>query len=213
MESIQKTELLNALTTIEGAIDAGRTITHQSLQKIPPPDLSGVTRKSPAQRGPEQISVARLPVTGKEVFGRTTRVAVADLAQYEGSSALRRDLEHLSSEAGEKLLRALEVKGQESELLGASEEFGGHCLALTLLGSYLSDAYNGEIRRREEVANRLAHDVRQGAHARKVMDSYQSWFGEGPELSVLLLLGLFDRPVDEKAIEAMLNRILRPELF
>ena len=206
-------ELLNALTTIEGAIDAGRTITHQSLQKIPPPDLSGVTRKSPAQRGPEQISVARLPVTGKEVFGRTTRVAVADLAQYEGSSALRRDLEHLSSEAGEKLLRALEVKGQESELLGASEEFGGHCLALTLLGSYLSDAYNGEIRRREEVANRLAHDVRQGAHARKVMDSYQSWFGEGPELSVLLLLGLFDRPVDEKAIEAMLNRILRPELF
>jgi hypothetical protein len=98
-------------------------------------------------------------------------------------------------------------------LRGASEEFGGHCLALTLLGSYLSDAYNGEIRRREEVANRLAHDVRQGAHARKVMDSYQSWFGEGPELSVLLLLGLFDRPVDEKAIEALLNRILRPELF
>ena len=135
----------------------------------------------------------------------TTRLAVADLAQHEGSSALRRDLEHLSSEAGEKLLRALEVKGQESELRGASEEFGGHCLALTLLGSYLSDAYNGEIRRREEVANRLAHDVRQGAHARKVMDSYQSWFGEGPELSVLLLLGLFDRPADEKAIGALLK--------
>ena len=135
----------------------------------------------------------------------TTRVAVADLAQYEGSSALRRDLEHLSSEAGEKLLRALEVKGQESELRGASEEFKGHCLALTLLGSYLSDAYNGEIRRREEVANRLADDVRQGAHARKVMDSYQSWFGDGPELSVLLLLGLFDRPADEKAIEALLK--------
>jgi hypothetical protein len=347
------TELLKALATIEGAIDAGRTITHQNLQKIPPPDSLGVTRKSPAQRGPDRISVARLPVTGKEVFGReedlafldaawadsqvnvvsvvawagvgkstlvnhwlrrlaadqyrsadlvfgwsfyrqgtsggassadefldaalawfgdpdprvgtawekgerlakliadrrtllildgleplqnppgphegrlrepslqallrelaafnvglcviTTRLAVADLAQHEGSSALRRDLEHLSSVAGEKLLRALEVKGQESELRGASEEFRGHCLALTLLGSYLSDAYNGEIRRRQEVANRLAHDVRQGAHARKVMDSYQSWFGEGPELSLLLLLGLFDRPADEKAIDALLK--------
>ena len=55
------------------------------------------------------------------------------------------------------------------------------------------------------MANRLAHDVRQGAHARKVMDSYQSWFGEGPELSVLLLLGLFDRPADEKAIGALLK--------
>jgi tetratricopeptide (TPR) repeat protein len=37
------------------------------------------------------------------------------------------------------------------------------------------------------------------------MESYQSWFGEGPELSVLLLLGLFDRPADEKAIGALLK--------
>jgi serine/threonine protein kinase len=46
----------------------------------------------------------------------TTRLALADLAQHEGSSASRRDLEHLSNEAGAKLLRALEVKGHESEL-------------------------------------------------------------------------------------------------
>jgi hypothetical protein len=41
------------------------------------------------------------------------------------------------------------------------------------LGSYLADAYNGDIRRREEVSARLAHDLRQGAHARKVIESYQ----------------------------------------
>ena len=52
---------------------------------------------------------------------------------------------------------------------------------------------------------RLAHDVRQGAHARKVMESYQTWFGEGPELSVLRMLGLFDRPADEKAIGVLLK--------
>src|SRR6476659_4542816 len=51
----------------------------------------------------------------------------------------------------------------------------------------------------------LAHDIRQGAHARKVMESYQTWFGEGPELSVLRLLGLFDRPADEKALSALMN--------
>jgi hypothetical protein len=73
------------------------------------------------------------------------------------------------------------------------------------LGSYLTDAYRGDIRCREEVSSHLAHDVRQGAHARKVMASYQSWFGEGPELSVLLLLGLFDRPADEKALGALLK--------
>jgi hypothetical protein len=37
------------------------------------------------------------------------------------------------------------------------------------------------------------------------MESYQVWFGEGPELSVLRMLGLFDRPADEKALEALLR--------
>jgi hypothetical protein len=108
----------------------------------------------------------------------TTRTPVADIADHEGASALRRDLEQLPSDAGAKLLRALGVKGHEEELRAASDEFSGHCLALTLLGSYLTDAYSGDIRFRKEVSERLAHDVRQGAHARKVMDSYQIWFGE-----------------------------------
>ena len=135
----------------------------------------------------------------------TTRLPVADIADHERTSALRRDLEQLSSDAGAKLLRALGVKGHEAELRSASDEFSGHCLALTLLGSYLTDAYNGDIRCRKEVSERLAHDVRQGVHARKVMESYQTWFGEGPELSVLRMLGLFDRPADEKALGALLK--------
>ncbi len=38
------------------------------------------------------------------------------------------------------------------------------------------------------------------------MESYRAWFGEGPELSVLRMLGLFDRPADEKALGALLSR-------
>ena len=104
-----------------------------------------------------------------------------DLADHEGTSAQRLDLEQLSSDAGARLLQALGVRGDEADLRSASDEFSGHCLALTLLGSYLTDACKGDIRRREEVSARLAHDLRQGAHARKVMESYQSWLGEGPE--------------------------------
>jgi hypothetical protein len=135
----------------------------------------------------------------------TTRLPVADIANHEGTSALRRELEQLSSDAGANLLRALGVKGPEAELCSASDEFRGHCLALTLLGSYLTDVYDGNIRYRQEVSNRLAHDERQGVHARKVMESYQTWFGDGPELSVLRLLGLFDRPANEKALGALLK--------
>ena len=135
----------------------------------------------------------------------TTRMPIADVADHEQTSVPRRDLEQLSSDAGAKLLRALGVRGDEAELRRASDEFSGHCLALTLLGSYLTDAYNGDIRCRKEVSQHLSHDVRQGVHARKVMESYQTWFGEGPELSVLRLLGLFDRPADEKALETLLR--------
>src|SRR6516165_3110081 len=135
----------------------------------------------------------------------TTRTPVADIVDYERTSALRRDLEQLSSDAGAQLLRALGVKGDEAELCSASDEFNGHCLVLTLLGSYLTDAFNGDIRFRKEVSARLVHDVRQGAHARKVMESYQTWFGEGPELSVLRMLGLFDRPADERALGTLIK--------
>ena len=135
----------------------------------------------------------------------TTRLPIADLADHEHSTAPSRDLEQLSSDAGAKLLQALGVKGDQAELRSASAEFSGHSLALTLLGSYLTDAYNGSIRCRKEVSEHLSHDARQGVHARKVMESYQAWLGEGPELSVLRMLGLFDRPADEKALEAILK--------
>ena len=142
----------------------------------------------------------------------TTRTPVVDLADHEGASALRLDLEQLSSDAGARLLGALGVRGDERELRTASEEFAGHCLALTLLGSYLTDAYNGDIRRRKEVSEHLARDVRQGVHARKVMESYQTWFGQGPELSLLRMLGLFDRPADGRALAALLKAPAIPGL-
>ena len=353
-------ELLKALPTITGAIDEGLTITYQSLGSRPDRDSSSVTRKAPARLGPERISIARLPVTGSDIFGReddiafldgswanedtnivtivawagvgkstlvnhwlramaaqhyrsaelvfgwsfyrqgtsgdtssadefldasltwfgdpdprigtawekgerlakliahrrtllvldgleplqnppgpqegrardpslqallrelaafnsglcviTTRLPIEDIADHERTSAPRRDLEQLSSDAGAKVLRALGVKGGEAELRSASDEFNGHCLALTLLGSYLADAYKGEIRYRKEVSEHLAHDVRQGVHARKVMESYQTWFGEGPELSVLRILGLFDRPADEKVLGVLLKSPAIPGL-
>ena len=71
-------ELLKAIPTITGAIDARRRITRQSLQKTPPTASRVGTRKPPARLGPEKISVARLPVTGSDVFGREEDIAFLD---------------------------------------------------------------------------------------------------------------------------------------
>src|SRR5437867_2655347 len=44
------------------------------------------------------------------------------------------------------------------------------------------------------------------------MESYQSWLGEGPELAILRMLGLFDRPADEQAFGALLKSPAIPGL-
>jgi tetratricopeptide (TPR) repeat protein len=68
-------ELLEAITTITGAIYARRRITRQSLQKTPSTALRVRTRTPPGRLAPKKISIARLPVTGSAVFGRDEDVA------------------------------------------------------------------------------------------------------------------------------------------
>jgi hypothetical protein len=270
-------ELLLVMSTITGRIAAGRRVTRESLRKTPAAVSRVETRKPSARSGPKKISVARLPVTGSDVFGReedivfldgawankdvnvvtivawagvgkstlvnhwlrrmavehyhsaelvfgwsfyrqgssggtsladefldatltwfgdpdprlgtawekgerlakliahrrtllildgleplqnppgpqegrvrepslqpllrelaafnrglcviTTRTSVADIVEHERTSAPRRELEQLSSEAGAKLLRALGVKGHETELRTTSDEFSGRSVA------------------------------------------------------------------------------------
>ncbi|HEX5720598.1 MAG TPA: ATP-binding protein [Thermoanaerobaculia bacterium] len=131
----------------------------------------------------------------------TTRERIADLESFP-RTAPQEDLEALSPEAGAELLTQLGVKGKISELLTASREFGNHALTLMLLGGYLSRACGGDIRRRKEV-DLVGADQRKGGHALRVIGTYASWLGEGPELAVLRLLGLFDRPAQPKALAAL----------
>jgi serine/threonine protein kinase len=73
-------ELLKAIPTITGAIDTRRRITRQSLLKTPSTASRVGTRKPPARLAPKKISVARLPVTGSDVFGREEDIAFLDRA-------------------------------------------------------------------------------------------------------------------------------------
>src|SRR5262249_3881017 len=59
---------------------ARRRITRQSLQKTPPTASRVGTRRPAAGPGPEKISVAKLPVTGSDIFGREEDIAFLDRA-------------------------------------------------------------------------------------------------------------------------------------
>jgi tetratricopeptide (TPR) repeat protein len=132
----------------------------------------------------------------------TTRLQVDDIKHCIGTTVQQIPLEHLTPEAGATLLENLGVKGIPKELEQTAEEFGGHALALTLLGGLLRDAYDGDVRRRNEVGP-LEDETQQGAHARRVMESYEKWLGKSPELAVLRLMGLFDRPAEGGAMVAL----------
>jgi serine/threonine protein kinase len=73
------TELLKAIATVTDAIDRGRKIPRVSLQNAPSTG-SNVTRKPLTRRAPKKISIARLPVTGSDVFGREEDIAFLDRA-------------------------------------------------------------------------------------------------------------------------------------
>src|SRR6202022_2180085 len=73
-------ELLRATPTIKSAIDARRRITRQSLQKTPSTASRVGPRKPQARLAPKKISVARLPVTGSDVFGREEDIGFLDRA-------------------------------------------------------------------------------------------------------------------------------------
>jgi serine/threonine protein kinase len=73
-------EFLKAMPIITDAIDAGHTITRQSLQQMAPADSRTVACRLPARLGPERVSVARLPVTGSDVFGRREDLTFLDIA-------------------------------------------------------------------------------------------------------------------------------------
>jgi tetratricopeptide (TPR) repeat protein len=131
----------------------------------------------------------------------TTRERIADLAGHT-TTAPQIDLENLEPEAAIDLLRKLGVNGSEKELAAAVSEFQYHALTLTLLGSFLGRAHGGDVRKRREIDLHQAAE-KQGGHALRVIAAYSRWLGESPELSILRLLGLFDRPASAEALRAL----------
>lgn len=135
----------------------------------------------------------------------STREQIADLHGFAPPAVVSHDLDQLSPQAGAQILREQNIAGEADELEQAAREFGCHALALTILGSLLKNAYDGDIRRRKELAP-LTEDEQNGGHARRVMTSYETWLsaaGEHSMLAVLRLLGLFNRPADARSLAAL----------
>jgi tetratricopeptide (TPR) repeat protein len=132
----------------------------------------------------------------------TSRERVTDLLNQTGATVKEMNLEQLSTPAGVTLLKKVGVKGRDQDMKQAVGEYGGHALALTLLGNYISVCCNGDIRKRDTIPH-LTDERSQGGHAKRVMAAYCNHLKDSPELDILFLMGLFDRPADEGAIAVL----------
>ena len=125
----------------------------------------------------------------------TSRLNVTNLSNFEGKSVKYLNLEDLLPNPGAQLLREFKVNGSISDLEKISEQYKGHCLTLTLLGSYISDVYHGDIRKLD-LSRLPKSDIKPWSHAFHVLSDYEEWFGKSVALSLLKILGLFDRPIN-----------------
>lgn len=114
------------------------------------------------------------------------------------------DLENLTPQSGAEYLRQLKVEGEEQELQEASKDCGNHALALTLLGTYLVDFMDADIRRRVEIRELMGDQVKYGLHAQRMMAAYERMFAGKPEAAILRALGFFNRPAEPKALKLVL---------
>ncbi len=134
-------------------------------------------------------------------------------------------LKRLDTEAARQLLAKLGVHGDPAEIEKAIEENQGHALAITLLGTYLSGRYDGDIAHIQRISYPPGYEdknlpaqpstellkgrEREAKHARKMIASYEKWFQEEPDpvnsaaLVVLRFMGLFNRPPEPGCIQAL----------
>jgi class 3 adenylate cyclase len=128
----------------------------------------------------------------------TTRWAVEKLNAIGEPLCRTIELKNLSAAAGADLLARFGVQGEASVLEQASESVENHALSIILLGTFLRNRHNGDATRFREVSL-LGGQERYAERATRMIQSYEDWFGEQGDkglaaISVLRLMGLFDRP-------------------
>lgn len=119
------------------------------------------------------------------------------------------ELACLDDEAGAHLLKQQGVQAEINRLRRIARNFGGHPLSLSLLGSYLKQAYSGSAERLDSIP--VWQDMeKEGFHVRRVLGAIEQWMGTSPDLILICLLSLLDGPATKKELFMLLGNWRQP---
>ncbi len=128
----------------------------------------------------------------------TSREELPDLP-LESGGARQEDLAQISPQDGRALLRINGVRGTDEDLEQAVRDFGCHALAVRLLPAYVKQFPGHRILSASDIPD-LDVPEEKGKHPRRVMAALAGRLGEGPELQLLRVMGLFDRPAKDQVL-------------
>lgn len=130
----------------------------------------------------------------------TSRAPLLDLIDYV--TYKHRDVARLSSKDGVSLLRNLGVKGSDEKLAKVVDDWDGHALTLSLLGSCLLDLYDGDIQRINEIPTPTADELRYD-RVKRVLRHYDEHLS-GAERAFLKIFSAFRLPIKASIFEHIL---------
>jgi tetratricopeptide (TPR) repeat protein/transcriptional regulator with XRE-family HTH domain len=124
----------------------------------------------------------------------TSRLSISEFASFSDGRTQSLHLERLGTEDGVQLLSAMGIYGDEKEMRSAVEAYSGHPLCLSLLAGYLSVVHDSNVSHFKDLSSLL--DIQSySTHASNIVRAYLRWFDTSLEISLLNLLGLFDRSI------------------
>jgi len=140
----------------------------------------------------------------------TTRTRLLDIADYK--TVKHRDVERMGKVEGRKLLRNVGVKGEDVELDKVVQDWDGHALTLSLLGSYLRDDCDGDVTCVSEIPAPTSGEDRYERVAR-VLRRYDEYIEKqgAAYLDFLTIFSAFRLPVKGNALNAVFRADLEPD--
>ena len=167
--------------------------------------------------------ITELAAHNKGLLLITSRQELPELEGQHTPRIVSRELNRLDKAAGVSLLAHLGVHGKRSEMEKAVEEVLGHALSLNLLGTYLDAVHGGDVNQREQFKLGEIEDApadfigdqtkRFARRAARIMEGTIARFeslegrtaaGGEAETAILHMVGLFDRPAEKEALDALL---------
>jgi tetratricopeptide (TPR) repeat protein len=127
----------------------------------------------------------------------TSRAPLVDLMEF--TTYQHRDVDRLILTDGRALLKKLGVKGSDAELDRVVEDWDGHALTLSLLGTYLVERAGGNCTRISEIPSPIADEPRY-ERVHRVLRAYDEHLME-IERAFLMRFSAFRMAVHESAFE------------